>query len=111
MRKGQDVADTVDGRGVGPVVSSKTHSGGGGKRETGNAIGKRWSREQQEGYIHSVRLLGAQQEERRRKGEEEEDEMPGAGGEKNVCSRRPDGAVIDSMKKTLYSFGLTHITH
>ena len=37
--------------------------------------------------------------------------MPGAGGEKDVCSRRPDGAAIDSMKKTLYSLELTHTTH
>ena len=30
--------------GLGPVVSSRTRRGGGGKREAGNAIGKRWSR-------------------------------------------------------------------
>ena len=41
--------------------------------------------------IHSVRLQQTKQEERRRKGEEQEDEMPGAGEEKDACSRRPDG--------------------
>ena len=61
--------------------------------------------------IHSVRLQETKQEERRRKGKEQEDEMPGAGEEKDVCSRRPDGAVIDSMKKTLYSLELTCTSH
>ena len=42
--------------GFGPGVSSRSRRGGGGKREAGNAIGKRWSREQQEGHIHSARL-------------------------------------------------------
>ena len=37
--------------------------------------------------------------------------MPDAGEEKDVCSRRPDGAAIDSMKKTLYSLELTRTTH
>ena len=59
--------------------------------------------------IHSVRLQQTKQEERRRKGKEEEDEVPD--DEKDVCSSRPDGAVIDSMKKTLYSLELTRTTH
>ena len=67
--------------------------------------------EEKKECIYNVRLQEAQQEERRRKGEEEEDEMAGAGGEKNVCSRRPDGVAIDSMKKTLYSLELTRTTH
>jgi hypothetical protein len=37
--------------------------------------------------------------------------VPDAGEEKDVCSRRPDGAAIDSMKKTLYSLELTRTTH
>ena len=68
--------------------------------------------EEKKECIHNVRLQETKQEERRRKGEEEEeDEVPGAGEEKDVCSRRPDGAAIDSMKKTLYSLELTHTTH
>ena len=53
----------------------------------------------------------ATQEERSKVREIEEEEMPDAGEEKDACSRRPDGAAIDSMKKTLYSLELTRTTH
>ena len=40
----------------------------------------------------------------------EEEEMPDAGEEKDACSRRPDGAAINSLKKMLYSLQFTRTT-
>ena len=42
--------------------------------------------------------------------ENEEEEMPDAGEEKDACSRRPDGAGIDRMKKMLYLLEFTRTT-
>ena len=42
--------------------------------------------------------------------ENEEEEMPDAGEEKDACSRRPDGAAINSLKKMLYSLQFTRTT-
>ena len=106
MRKGQDVADTVEGRGVWTSCllqeGKKVEEG---KKEAGNGIGRRRRKRRR-----SVFTVSGCRERRKRSGGGRE-RRGRTKCEKNVCSRRPDGAAIDSMKKTLYSLELTRTTH